>query len=307
MEKVSTGEILTLGRKPDGTLIVKYPRDTKITVPKTVWKMQSHNAGEYGSKLVTTLLPRRKFPFPKSLYAVEDCLRFFVKDKPGAIILDFFAGSGTTAHAVMRLNRQDNGLRQCISVTNNEVAAQEHRKLRRKGLRPGDSGWEQWGICDYITKPRIKAALTGLTSEGEPIAGQYKFIDEFPMSEGFKENAAFFTLTYEGPLSVAHNRCFARIAPMLWMRAGSQGRIVDDLGENGWAVEDAYGVLENMDHARDFTICVTQADSVRVAYIVTNDDSAFQMVCRDLPGTVVPVRLYESYLHNFQINTGRRA
>ena len=63
MEKVAAGEILTTGRRPDGTLMVEYPDDTKITQPKTVWHMQSHNAGEYGSKLVSTLLPGRNFRF----------------------------------------------------------------------------------------------------------------------------------------------------------------------------------------------------------------------------------------------------
>ena len=59
----------------------------------------------------------------------------------------------------MRLNKQDGGRRQCISVTNNEVGADEQANLRKKGLRPGDAEWEQWGICDYITKPRIAAAV----------------------------------------------------------------------------------------------------------------------------------------------------
>jgi len=77
MEKVASGEIITEGRKPGGALVVRYPRNTKVTQPKTVWRMPSHNAGEYGSKLLFTLLPGRKFPFPKSLYAVEDALRFF--------------------------------------------------------------------------------------------------------------------------------------------------------------------------------------------------------------------------------------
>ncbi|MDG9415057.1 site-specific DNA-methyltransferase, partial [Streptococcus pneumoniae] len=89
---------------------------------------------------------------------VEDALRFYVKSKPEAVIVDFFAGSGTTAHAVMRLNKQDNGRRQCISVTNNEVAADEQASLRRGGLRPGDAEWERHGICEQITKPRIRAA-----------------------------------------------------------------------------------------------------------------------------------------------------
>jgi len=140
MASVESGEIETIGRKHDGTLIVRYPENTKVTQPKTVWKMSSHNAGEYGSKLLAEMLPKRKFPFPKALYAVEDALKFFLSKKPDAIVLDFFAGSGTTAHAVMRLNHQDSGRRQCISVTNNEVASTEQEVLRKKGLRPGDLG-----------------------------------------------------------------------------------------------------------------------------------------------------------------------
>src|SRR5690606_15892401 len=103
----------------------------------------SHNAEICGTDLLKGLIGERAFPFPKSLFAVEDCLRLFVADKPNAIILDFFSGSGTTAHAVMRLNRQDGGRRQCISVTNNEVAADEHAALRKEGLRPGDAEWEK--------------------------------------------------------------------------------------------------------------------------------------------------------------------
>src|SRR5699024_10630905 len=148
-----------------------------------------------------------------------------------AVVLDFFSGSGTTAHAVMRLNRQDGGRRQSISVTNNEVSADEQDRLRQRGLRPGDADWESLGICDYITKPRISAAVTGKTPAGEPIKGDYKFTDEFPMADGFAANAIFFTLTYEDPRTVRHNRSFSRVAPMLWMRAGSRGRIITDLGQ----------------------------------------------------------------------------
>ncbi|HEY2037671.1 MAG TPA: hypothetical protein VGG96_11695, partial [Steroidobacteraceae bacterium] len=114
------------------------------------------------------------------------------------------------------------------------VAAEEHAELRKADLRPGDPDWEKWGICDYITKPRIAAAITGKTPEGKNIDGDYKFTDEFPMSEGFEENAEFFTLTYETPVAVSHNRAFARIAPLLWMRAGSEGRRIEDLPKQGW-------------------------------------------------------------------------
>ncbi len=255
--------------------------------------------------MLTQLLPDRRFPFPKSLYAVEDTLRFFVADKKDAIILDFFSGSGTTAHAVMRLNRQDGSRRQCISVTNNEVAADEQKNLREQGLRSGDPDWEKWGICDYITKPRVEAAITGKTPDGEPIKGDYKFTDEFPMAEGFEESAEFFTLTYETPVAVSHHMAFARIAPMLWLRAGSRGQRIDKLPAKGWEVVDAYGLLTELDRATDFLKAfIGKAKGLRVAYIVTDDERRFQALARRLPEGVEAIRLYESYLTNFSFSSG---
>ena len=254
--------------------------------------------------MLRALLPGRKFPFPKSLYAVEDTLRLLVEDKPEAVVLDFFSGSGTTAHAVMRLNRQDGGRRQCISVTNNEVAADEQKALREQGLRPGDPDWEKHGICDYITKPRVAAAITGKTPGGEPIKGDYKFTDEFPMADGFEENAEFFTLTYEAKSAINHNLAYARIAPMLWLRAGAQGRRIEKLPPEGWAVADTYGLLTEVDQATPFIHAVSQTGGLRIAYIVTDDDRRFQAIAKRLSGGIEPVRLYESYLSNFSFANG---
>ncbi len=294
-----------VGRADDGSLIAYRKEDEDSRIAPTQWKIASHNASEHGSGLLEYFIPKRKFPFPKSLYAVEDVLRFFVKDKPNATILDFFSGSGTTAHAVMRLNRQDGGRRQCISVTNNEVAADEQATLRKAGLRPGDLDWEKWGICDYITKPRIAAAITGKTPEGKDIQGDYKFTDEFPMAEGFEENAEFFTLTYESHVAVGANFAFQRIAPLLWMRAGSEGRRIDDLPADGWAMADTYGLLVDLDRAGAFCDAVAAQGGLRVAYVVTDDDRRFQAVARALPHSIEPVRLYESYLSNFRFSMGR--
>lgn len=305
LRRIERGDLVVTGTNPDGSKVVEPGETVATRTPKTVWNRSRHAAGEHGSRLLRTMLPGRAFPFPKALYAVEDCLRVVCASKPDAVVLDFFSGSGTTAHAVMRLNKQDGGRRQCISVTNNEVSVDEQRGLRKQGIRPGDPEWEAQGICDYITKPRVTAAITGKTPEGDPIKGNYKFVDEFSMSEGLEENAAFFTLTYEAPLSVRHNRAFERIAPILWMRAGSQGRIIPDLGERGWDVAETYGVLQNLDRAGDFVARVAAEESVKTAFVVTDDDSAFQMVCRDLPNQVLPVRLYESYLQNFMLRGGR--
>lgn len=291
------------GYAADGSIIARGRRDTRRIAPSQ-WKIPSHNASEHGTTLLATLLPRRTFPFPKSLYAVEDALRFFLKEKPQAIILDYFSGSGTTAHSVMRLNRQDGGCRQCISVTNNEVAADEHKALREQGLRPGDAEWEKYGICDYITKPRVAAAITGRTPDGEPIRGDYKFTDEFPVTDGFEENAEFFTLTYEARSAVNHNLAYSRIAPLLWLRAGAQGARIDKLPASGWAVADTYGLLTDIDAATPFVDAVSHAVGLRIAYIVTDDDRRFQAIAKRLPKGVEPVRLYESYLTNFSFANG---
>lgn len=306
IKAIEAGEIAVERTGSRGEVVMVGER-SKGVIPKTVWHRNSHNAGMHGSAMLRSLIPGRNFPFPKSLYAVEDALRTILLEKPNAVILDFFSGSGTTAHAVMRLNHQDGGRRQCISVTNNEVADDEQAALRRKGLRPGDPEWEQWGICDYITKPRIKAAITGKTPDGQSIEGDYKFTDEFPMSDGFDENAAFFTLTYEGPLSVSHHRAFERVAPLLWLRAGSRGRIITEIPERGWDVADAYGVLVALDETTAFVEAVWGSETVRITYIITDDERRFQMVCSHLPDHVTPLRLYESYLTNFEINNGRCA
>lgn len=266
--------------------------------------MVSHSASEHGAGVLKRMVPGRRFPYPKSLYAVEDCLRFVLAKKHHAVVVDFFSGSGTTAHAVMRLNKQDGGRRQCISVTNNEVAADEQKALREQGLRPGDPDWEKHGICDYITKPRVAAAITGKTPAGEPIKGDYKFTDEFPMADGFEENAEFFTLTYEAKSAVNHNLAYERIAPILWLRAGGQGRRIDKLPSEGWAVADTYGLLTEVDQATPFIDAVSTANGLRIAYIVTDDDRRFQAIAKRLPHRVEPVRLYESYLSNFSFANG---
>ena len=139
---------------------------------------------------------------------------------------------------------------------------------------------------------------------GEPIKGDYKFTDEFPMADGFEENVEFFTLTYEAPLRVSSNREFARIAPLLWMRAGSQGRRIDDIS-TGWDVADAYGVLADLDQTEAFLKAIAgERRTSRMVFVVTDEDRLFASVCRELPEHVEAVRLYEAYLRNFEIEAG---
>lgn len=169
---IENGTATVRGYENDGSIIAYY-EDEGTVPPKRVWNMKSHNAETYGTNILSELLPDRQFPYPKSLYAVYDCLNFVIGQNPNAVVLDFFAGSGTTLHALSLLNAVDNGHRKAIIVTNNEHSAKEEAQLRAEGFEEGDEYWERTGVAKYITWPRIEAAINGISSTGTPLTGDY--------------------------------------------------------------------------------------------------------------------------------------
>lgn len=309
--KIEAGIFVETGRRHDGSLILENA-GAKLWIPGTQWQLPSHNARSGGTEIIKSLHGESRFTFPKSLYAVEDTLRFFVANKPEATILDFFSGSGTTAHAVMRLNKQDGGRRRSISVTNNEVSADEQAVLIAKKLRPGDPDWDVLGIADHVTKPRIAAAITGHVcgDPGKPkVKGKYKFTDEFDMADGFEANASFWTLNYLDPAYVEVGLAFERIAPLLWLKAGQTGAMITEVDEEaGYAIADAYAVLFAGDALGDLVeeLSTDPAhEDVAHVFVVTDRDTLWEQANAKLRGRVAVHRLYEQYLTNFEILGGK--
>lgn len=171
IDDIEKGIATTLGYHIDGSINAIY-YESGTTPPKRVWNMPTHNAETYGTNILGSLIGNR-FEYPKSLYAVHDTLRFFVANKPNALIVDFFAGSGTTLHAVNLLNAEDGGSRRCIMVTNNEVSEAEERNLKAMGKTPADEEWKALGIARYVTWPRTVASISGTDVNGNPISGEY--------------------------------------------------------------------------------------------------------------------------------------
>lgn len=188
VEAIEKGEIPILGRDEEGSVIIG--EHTKKTQPMSVWFKSSHTAGIFGSTFIKNIIGDR-FSYPKSLYAVRDTVRFIVENKPNAIIVDFFAGSGTTQHAVNLLNAEDGGRRRCIMVTNNEVSEAEAKSMTEKGLKPGDPEWEALGIAKYVTWPRTVCSIEGHDINGNPLKGNYLGSD-IPMADGFNANVKYF-------------------------------------------------------------------------------------------------------------------
>lgn len=172
IQKALSGEYKIEGERPDGTKIIILP-DGKEHQKPTVWKKNSYDANAYGTKLISKFLVDKRFSFPKSLYTVYDSLKIYLENKPEAIVLDFFAGSGTTMHAVNLLNAEDGGNRRCIMVTNNEVSDKEEQELKARGLKKGDAEWEALGIAKYVTWPRTKCVIEGRDINGNPVEGDY--------------------------------------------------------------------------------------------------------------------------------------
>ena len=171
-EKIENGTYPIIGYREDGSVLEGNSVQNRNWIPGTQWDIPLHNSTYHGKQLLNKIIEGR-FDFPKSLYAVHDAIRFFVANKPNALILDFFAGSGTTLHAVNLLNKEDGGNRRCIMVTNNEIGESKEKELLPKGIRPGDEEWEKWGIARYVNWPRTKCSILGVDVNGKPIEGEY--------------------------------------------------------------------------------------------------------------------------------------
>lgn len=128
---------------PKFTMKVIMPREASYKTLYSNWSDSRYNAGPHGTTLLKSILPKNNFPYPKSIYTVLDFIAGATRKNKNAIILDFFAGSGTTGHAVLELNKQDNGNRRFIICTNNEN-----------------------NIAEEVTYPRIKNVIMGYKYKG---------------------------------------------------------------------------------------------------------------------------------------------
>lgn len=135
----------------DGTVTISHKYREK-QVLKNVWTNKKYQSEFNGTNLLKKILGGNFFDYPKSIYLVEDILK--IVSKKDSIILDFFAGSGTTGHAVLKLNK-DGGSRQFILCTNNEN-----------------------NIAEEVTYPRIKNVIEGYkdgNSDVEGLGGNLKY------------------------------------------------------------------------------------------------------------------------------------
>ena len=331
IRKALAGEYVISGTRDDGTKIIILPSGKESQKP-TAWKRTAYDANVYGTQLVGSILGEKRFSFPKSLYSVYDALQIYIKSKPNALIVDFFAGSGTTLHAVNLINAEDNGQRRCIMVTNNEVSETEAKSLANSGYSPGDKEWERLGIAQYVTWPRTVCSIIGQDVKGNPLSGDYgtyheEYISdeqrgkykkikvpdnsrlaEMKMADGFKANAAYFKLGFLDKASVRIGRQFREMLPTLWMKAGCFGSCPTLAGQKipDYMVlpENRMAILNDNSYFTKFAEEVGNAPEIETVYLVTDSDADYRSMSRGL-NVKQTYQLYRDYLDNFRINSRR--
>ena len=167
IEAIDKGLVEITGRGDRGE-VVGHLTERRARTAKTMWYRGRHHAGGAGGTLLLNSLlgERNVFPFPKSVYAIRDCLEIAVGKNPNALVVDFFAGSGTTLNAVCLLNAEDGGRRRTIMITNNEVNPDLTRKLNKAGHTRGDAEFERHGIYErrHFRAARRRSPASGRTA-----------------------------------------------------------------------------------------------------------------------------------------------
>ena len=147
---IKAGELVLEKDKDNFYSIMEKIRETQVI--KTHWIRKEYNAIQYGTKVVNDLLGAKIFDFPKSIYLLEDTLKLCMNKND--MVLDFFSGSATTAHACMQLNAKDNGNRKYIMVQLPEKCA-ENTEAYKNGYS---------SICE-IGEERIRRAANKIKEE----------------------------------------------------------------------------------------------------------------------------------------------
>ena len=309
ISKIENNEVVAIGHDEEsGTVLVDASDYSREFIPGSQWNIESHDATYHGSQLLNKIIGEKRFDFPKSVYAEHDTIRFFVANKPNALVVDFFAGSGTTLHAVNLLNAEDGGRRRCIMVTNNEVSDDEAKSLSTQGYQPGDPEWEKLGIAQYVTWPRTVCSIEGHDVNGNPLKGNY-LGSNLPMADGFKANTAFFKLGFLDKTSVALGKQFRELLPILWMKAGAIGRCPEIDGEviPGMLVlpKNKFAVLVDERHYLEFVTALDEHSEIETIFIITDSEAGYRDMISGMEDKNT-YQLYRDYLDNFRINSVRR-
>lgn len=169
ISKINSGELEVVGQEPGAPTLVFGENKTVGGEIPTIWTEKDFHTTK-GTAAIKEIFGDKRFSYPKPLELIVEILRAVTKTD--SVVLDFFAGSGTTGQACLELNKQDSGNRRFIVCTNNE----------------GD-------ICNNVTYPRLQTIISGVRidgstySDGIPANLKYYRTDFVPRDEEYLSEA----------------------------------------------------------------------------------------------------------------------
>jgi adenine-specific DNA-methyltransferase len=215
---------------------------------RTVWQDSRYDANEYGTKLVHNLVTQTHFDFPKSVFNTYDCLAPILQQRKDAIVLDFFAGSGTTAHAVMMINKEGGGKRQFILCTNNEN-----------------------GIAEDVCYPRIKKVIEGHES--------------YPDITGMSNNLRYFKTNFVDaePTDRNKKRLTEQATEMLCIREGTFAQVLNQTKFKIFKSNSHYtGIIFDQLAIPDFKKAIKDIKGKFSVYVFSLGDDTFDEEFEDV-------------------------
>lgn len=285
IQHIETGDIICTEKM---TLNVVKRREVKYAPVFSVWTNGRYNAGTFGTNMLLDIFSgEQRFSYPKSLYTVYDCIKFSIRSKRNALIVDFFSGSGTTLHAVNLLNAEDGGKRRCIMVTNNEVSEAEVKKLAKQGYKPGDEEWEKLGIARYVTWPRTKCSIQGIDVNGEPLSGEY--FTSMIKSVEYPRTIKQIVLNGNILTTAARKSIVALLGrenlPQSLVKADSHYIISE---------KHATSIIFDIEYIDDYMDELNENNHVTDVYVVTDNNAAFNKLKEEITDVLGPVQKIEN-------------
>lgn len=245
---------------------IKIGKDFGIV--KTVWQDSRYDANEYGTELVHEIVPESHFDFPKSIWNTYDCIAPALYGRKDAVILDFFAGSGTTGHAVMILNSEDDGKRQFILCTNNEN-----------------------DICTDVCYPRVKKVIEGYkNSKGEAV-------------EDLGGNLKYYKTSFvpAAPTDKNKERLTKQSVEMLTLKEGTFEKLTENPSYVIYRNSDKYtGIIFDQLSFDQFKKAVASVNIPISLYIFSLADDDFSDDFADMRGLIKICAIPESILRVYR-------
>lgn len=290
LDDIDDGKVVITGREKDGA-IIGYYKESGTVPPKRVWNQSLHNAETYGTKILSKMLGDGGFSYPKSLYAVCDCLKFATLKKKDALIVDFFAGSGTTLHAANLLNADDGGHRRCILVTNNEVSYDEEEAFKAKGLKPGDAEWDKFGIARCVTWPRTKCSILGQDIHGKPLNDK-KDVYITSQTIEVEKSRNFYQIGFMDAAKIRDKKAQEQVLSLLRDKKGKRQLPQKLATGDGFIVSDNHttSILFDEQMAEDWLDALEGQDQIVDFYIVAQEAKTFRSIKKHINDLLGPVR-----------------